>query len=76
MTASSPFMYLLIATNLRQGIDGAIEVMLRMCLKHALRNPCYKTIDVRPTDYLCYISFLNMNCANWRNSCILGRTTV
>jgi len=34
------------------------------------------SIDVRPTDYLCNISFCNMNCANWRNSCIGARTAV
>jgi len=31
MTASSPFMYLFIATNLRQGTIGDIDVMLGMC---------------------------------------------
>jgi len=31
MTASSPFMYMFLATNLRQGNNGDIDVMLHMC---------------------------------------------
>jgi len=31
MTASSPFMYMFLATNLRQGNNGDIDVMLGMC---------------------------------------------
>jgi len=33
MAALSFYMYMLLATNLRQGIDGDIEVMLGICVK-------------------------------------------
>jgi len=34
MTASSPFMYMYLATNLRQVIDGDIDVMLRIFVQN------------------------------------------
>jgi len=33
MTASSPFMYMFLATNLRQGFDGDIDVKLGICVE-------------------------------------------
>jgi len=47
-----------------------------MCSKHDLRQPMLKDYSVRPKDYRWYIWFRNMNCANWRNSCIVTRTNV
>jgi len=32
-------------------------------------KPHKKNSETRPSDYLCCISFLNINCAYWRNSC-------
>ena len=40
-TASSPFMYIFLATNRRQGIDGDIEIMSLMCVQNMT---CFKTL--------------------------------
>jgi len=43
-------------------IDGdivAISFQNKTC-----DNTCQKSIEFRPTDYLCYLWFRNVNCAN------------
>jgi len=40
-TAASPFMYIFLATNLRQGIDGDIEIMLLMIVQNM---SCFKRL--------------------------------
>jgi len=40
-TASSLFMYMFLATNLRQGIDGDIEMMLLMIVQNMT---CFKRL--------------------------------
>jgi len=73
MTASTPFTDLFLATNL-QGGDCHIYVIYYKCVFKTWRDKTHKNSnDSRPSDYLCCISFRNMNCAKWRNSCIGAR---
>jgi len=58
-TASSPFMYMFLPTNLRRRIDGDIEIMLLMIVQNLT---CFK--DVRPKLNLNHVWFPNMYCAN------------
>ena len=60
MTASSPFMSILLATNLREVIDDDIEVMLGI----RFHTFCDKSLDVHHTHYINYDGSRNMNCAN------------
>ena len=55
--ASSPFMYMFHATNLRRGVDGDIEIMLLMTVQNM-------TYFKRPQLYLNHVWLLNMYCAN------------
>ena len=61
MIASSPFISMFLATNLRQVIDDDIEVMLGIRFHNM---SCDKSLDVRHTDYINYDGSRNMNCAN------------
>jgi len=68
LTPSTAFRDLFLATNLWQW-DYRHNYL--MCIQRMnCDKPHKKSNDVRPSDYLCCISFRNMNCSNWRNSCI------
>jgi len=72
-TASTQFRNMFLATNLRQ-VRQTHTYLLRMCIQNVTcHKPHKKSNYSRPSDYRCYISFRNMNCANWRNSCIGAR---
>jgi len=63
-TASMQFRDLFLATNLRQ-LGQTHTYLLRMCIQNVTCfKPHKKGNYSRPLDYLCCISFRNMNCAN------------
>ena len=64
LTLSTPFRDHILATNLWEWGDGNNYFM---CVKSMSYNkPHEQSNDVRPSDYMCCISFRNINCANWQ----------
>jgi len=61
--ASTQLMYLFLARNLRQ-VGQTHTYLLRMCIHNVTCHKKHKKSNYSsPSDYLCCISFRNMNCA-------------